>query len=93
MDPELQGALYVMPWLAKLFPNSTGYTKLAHAAETFKQMLRELVKEHEKTFTPGSNRDYIDMYLEKMNETKNPDSSFYQELGGKTRTSNMFLKL
>ncbi len=75
-----------MPWLAKLFPDSTGYTKLAHAAETFKQMLRGLIKEHQNTFTPGSNRDYIDMYLEKMTETKNVDSSFYQERGSKAFT-------
>ena len=72
-----------MPWLAKLFPDSTGYTKLATGAEELKEILREIVREHQKSFSPGSNRDYIDMYLQKMNETNDPNSSFYQELGGK----------
>ena len=39
------------------------------------------LEEHQKTFTPGEMRDFIDVYLSEIENETDPGSSFYKENG------------
>jgi cytochrome P450 len=53
------------------------------SVEDSKNVFQKLVQEHKETLVPGSPRDFIDSYLEKIAETKDLNSSFYGDSGYK----------
>lgn len=90
------GILYFLPWLAALIPGKTsGTDKMKEAVGTLHSVLKSTIDEHRQRFVPGSSpRDYIDAYLQQIEECEDPKSSFYDEEGGKSNSnremSNMF---
>ena len=69
------------PWILKIFPdmarrktNKAGYADVA-------EMIRELIESHKKTHDKNHPRDFIDLYLTEILNTKDRDSSFYGETG------------
>ena len=46
-------------------------------------MIRNSIKEHEKTFNPLEIRDFVDALIDQKRKTDDPNSSFYGEEGGR----------
>jgi len=65
-----------------MFPGKSGYTSMAKTVSCLKEMIGAIVEKHKATFTPGMNRDFIDVYLDKIAKTSDPNSSFYGSVGG-----------
>nr|APH81373.1 cytochrome P450 CYP3030A1 [Tigriopus kingsejongensis] len=54
------------------------------------EMINQQIADHKESFDPLHVRDFIDAYLLKIRETKNPESSFYQESGEVNMRNSMF---
>ena len=55
-----QSVLSFVPELATLFPKRSGWNSLVGAVDAATQYFKGIVAEHEKTFTEGEPRDFID---------------------------------
>jgi len=53
----------------------------SHAFQNVRNFIEQGIKEHEESFNPNELRDYIDVYLAEMRESKDPESSFHGEAG------------
>lgn len=71
-----------MPWLAKLAPEKTGYTKLLAAVEDLRNEFHILIKKRQATHSKEFQNDFLDYYLTEIEETTDEDSSFYKDVGG-----------
>lgn len=80
---DVLGVLYFLPWLAAMIPGKTsGTDKMKEAVGTLHNVLKSSIEEHRQRFVPGSlPRDYIDAYLQQIEECDDPRSSFYDEEG------------
>ena len=69
--------MYV-PFLCSWFPNAVGYTLFLESGNAAREFFRPFFQQHSATLTPGQPRDVMDIYLEKVNESKDdPGSSFH----------------
>jgi hypothetical protein len=73
-----------IPILAKLIPGLIGYTKLVEGDLKVVDFIKKPVDHHKSTFQSGQPRDFIDVYLDEIEKTKDPESSFYKEKGNKS---------
>lgn len=80
---SIAGPVFFLPWLTSLFPQRTGWSEFQKSILRAKQFIYGYIVEHQKTFQRDNIRDYIDVYLKEIEETKDPNSSFYKETGGK----------
>lgn len=71
-----------MPWLAKLAPDRTGFTKLLEAVQDLRNEFRILIEKRQATRVKDVHDDFLDFYLTEIEETTDEDSSFYKEVGG-----------
>jgi cytochrome P450 len=81
IEPEVAGAVYFIPWVAKLFPEWTGYNALKLAVKKMLKIFQDMVDERQKTYNPDQLNDFVDFYLKEIASTKDPKSSFYKEEG------------
>lgn len=81
---DVLGFLYFLPRLSKLLPNRiTGIKKAQAAVDGLQTIIRSVIEEHRQRFVPGSiPNDYIDTYLQQIEDTDDPKSSFYKNEGG-----------
>jgi hypothetical protein len=64
-------------------PQKSGYNDVVKAVEGLRELIREVIEDHKKSFIQGvPPRDFVDVYLNKIHETEDPNSSFYMEVGG-----------
>ncbi len=82
IEPAVAGPVWFMPWLAKLAPEKTGFTKLLEAVEDLRNEFRNLIKKRQKTRSKEDLNDFLDFYLQEIDEMKDEDSSFYKDVGG-----------
>lgn len=74
--------LFFMPWLTRLAPKLSGWDNFLASFVAIFPVLQRFIDEHKKSFDPNSPRDLIDIYLQKIANTDDKDSSFFGELGG-----------
>lgn len=72
---------------------ASGTDKMKEAVGTLHSVLKSSIEEHRSRFVPGSlPQDYIDAYLQQIEECEDPKSSFYDQEGGilliESETSN-----
>ena len=53
-----------------------------------RKIFRDFIDEREKTISYDDCNDYVDQYLKEIKETTDPESSFYQETGSKSKVFN-----
>ncbi|CAG7832972.1 unnamed protein product [Allacma fusca] len=82
-DQNIVGIAAFLPWLAKLFPTYTGYTKGLRYFEAPEQLVKEVVQKHVDSYVPGTEKDFIDVMLTKIYSTTEPSSMFYKNVGMK----------
>ena len=73
-------SIYV-PKLSEWFPNFMGYTRRLQVTHDLLDIFKQIVTEHRKTGETGVQRDLLDVYLETMAATTDPNSSFHPEKG------------
>lgn len=83
IEPAVAGPVWFMPWLAKLAPKKTGFTKLLEAVQDLRNEFHILIKKRQATHSQEVLNDFLDFYLTEIEETKDEESSFYKEIGGK----------
>ena len=66
------------PKLAQWLPNLSGWNYVARLAKVRHDLFDRIIDEHRKTRIEEHPRDYIDVYLNEMEATKDPTSSFHQ---------------
>lgn len=71
-----------MPWLAKLAPDKTGFSKLLMAVQDLRDAFHILIKKRQATHSKEVMNDFLDFYLTEIEETVDEESSFYREAGG-----------
>ncbi|KAJ6636179.1 Cytochrome P450 2L1 [Pseudolycoriella hygida] len=70
-----------MPWLAKLFPERTGFNNLLEAVKDLRNEFHILIKKRQATHSKDVLNDFLDFYLTEIEETTDEGSSFYKEEG------------
>jgi len=75
--------LFFYPKVAKFFPNYTGWKNLERSARTRKEMFDKIISEHSDSHQPDSLRDFVDVYLEEIQNSSNKSSSFHPSVGSK----------
>lgn len=85
IEPEVAGAVWFMPWLAKLAPNWTGLNALIRATNETFDIFRKMIQERRKEWKPDELNDFVDAYLLEIEKTTDPSSSFYRHDGSKLK--------
>ncbi|XP_046999526.1 methyl farnesoate epoxidase-like [Schistocerca americana] len=62
----------MLPFLTKLAPGFTGYTREVETRTELQDFIREAVHQHRETLDVDNPRDFIDVYLREMDASKDP---------------------
>ena len=65
--------LFTMPWTRHIFPEATGWNTQKKITKEIQSLVGELVKEHKSTLDPNDNRDFIDVYLNQVQNSHDAD--------------------
>ena len=84
---RLIGVLMVFPWLSALMNHMAKHLKAG-----IKAMMRTIVDDHIKTFNHGYERDLVDAFIGKIQDTEDSTSSFFG-LRGRTNLEQNMLEL
>ncbi|CAG7819346.1 unnamed protein product [Allacma fusca] len=82
-DQNMVGITCFLPWLAKLLPDYTGYSKGLRYLEGPDQLGKDILRTHMETYNPDKERDFIDVALTRIYNTTDPKSMFYKDVGCK----------
>lgn len=83
IEPAVAGPVWFMPWLAKLAPDTTGFTKLLEAVQDLRNEFRILIEKRREKYSREVLNDFLDYYLTEIEDTTDENSSFYKDVGGK----------
>lgn len=72
-----------VPWFSKLFPRLSGMKEMNKHLGPLWSFFERHIYEHKSTYIQGQIRDFLDAYINEIEDTKDPDSSFYKDVGGK----------
>jgi len=67
----------LLPWLSKVAPKLTGYDALMQECREFFEFIQKQIDKHEQSFQPGDCRSFIDVYIQEIRNTSDPDSVFH----------------
>lgn len=73
------GMLSTFPWIRHIAPETSGYNILQTLNDELKNLIMNTIDEHKKKYVPGSEVDFIDMFLREMFAQKDKDSVFTDE--------------
>lgn len=71
--------LSFMPPLRFIVPELSGYNRLMGFIAPIRSYVKEEITEHRRTRQPDSPRDFIDLYLEKLDDNKSSENSTFDE--------------
>ena len=80
-ENSLCGPIMIMPWLRHLPGFSTIFQKARSSPQEMRKVTSQSIKKHRDSIDGAAPRDFIDCYLNKMNETTDKTSSFYEGRG------------
>lgn len=58
--------LSIMPWIVKIFPDSTGYTELKPAVKGQYEFMKTIIDEQYRTYDENHERHFLDVYFKEM---------------------------
>jgi len=82
--------ILIFPWIPKIWPSFLGRDEDIRINRDIIGMMRKAIKSHQDTLDSNEPRDYIDKYLIEIENTKDPNSSFYGEKGVENLASNLY---
>lgn len=71
------GISSAFPILKKLFPKLTGNEEQIQIYKTLQEFIQEAIRDHRESQLFGSSHDFIDIYLQEVDKTKNDPNSYY----------------
>ncbi|XP_035709560.1 methyl farnesoate epoxidase isoform X2 [Folsomia candida] len=74
----IQGVATFLPFIAKWFPNLSGYTRMMRDVPLVTDFVWKTIPYHEETFQEGVKRDFLDVYIDEVRKTKDPNSPFHK---------------
>ena len=78
------GVLLFLPQFAKLFPNLSGLNRYIDSCKVIEDFINDFVSKKEDNWDVNSEpNDFIEVYLNEIRKTKDPNSSFYGAEGSK----------
>lgn len=78
---SLSGPIMLMPWLRHLPYFNTKFEQARRSPQEMREITSESINRHKESYQPEHQRDFIDCYLKKMDETNDSNSSFYKDVG------------
>jgi len=81
-ETQYTGPLLFLPWLLKIAPGFTRWNDFIRSINSVHEFLKLAIQNHKKKLFSHTNKDFIDAYLEEIDKTGDPDSSFYKTKGG-----------
>ncbi len=92
MEASESNWIWFMPELVTRFPRIFGWDKVISVGVPIKKFFKAIVNDHIETMDSGLT-DFAYSYLEEVNNTPDPTSSFYKEIGRKLyRNITIYLK-
>ena len=78
---SLSGPVMIMPWLRHLPYFNSKFEEARKSPQEMREITSESIQRHKESYQEDHQRDFIDCYIKKMNETEESGSSFYNETG------------
>ena len=80
-DNNLAGPIFLFPWLRRFPIIKSIFEKARSSPQEMRKVTSKSIQSHIESYDGEIERDFIDCYLKKMNETKDEKSSFYKGNG------------
>ncbi|CAG7724124.1 unnamed protein product [Allacma fusca] len=81
-DNNMAASLAIfLPWLAEYAPKLSGYEDMVKEAQPLVNFIEKNIDEHNKLYTAGEPRDYVDSYVDEIKKTTDPNSPFHEKNG------------
>jgi len=74
--------IFFYPRIAKMFPNWSGWNNLLKILKPRQTLFRQTIEDHAKTLQDGHARDFVDIFLQEIQNTDDPNSIFHHSTGG-----------
>jgi hypothetical protein len=75
-----------------MFPTWSGWNAFLSSFKAIFPILQKYIDGHKKSFDPQQNpKDFIDIYLQKISNTRETDSSFFGDHGGEISRLNCYI--
>ena len=78
---SLSGPIMIMPWLRHLPYFNGKFEESRRSPQEMREVTSESINRHKATYQEDHQRDFVDSYLKKIQETTDTESSFYKENG------------
>lgn len=69
--------------LRYIMPSRVGWTQYCNSVKKMRELFVQSIERHKETLDPNSLRDLMDHHLMEIENTTDPESSFYKAAGGK----------
>jgi len=73
-------------------PRLTRWHEFVNSIQSVHTFLNEIIEAHKRKFIPHELKDFIDDYLKEIENTTDPNSTFYKDVGGKETGNITILK-
>ena len=80
-ENSLCGPVMILPWLRHVPPFSRVFQSARSSPQQMRRVTSTSISQHKETKDSETPRDFIDCYLNKMEETTDTTSSFYRDRG------------
>jgi cytochrome P450 len=70
-----------IPWIAKIAPRLSGFEKMVRGWPVVRSFLAKHVQSHNILYVENQPRDFIDVYMDEVKKTTDPESSFHEKQG------------
>src|SRR6185503_2845115 len=77
MDSTAAGAFFFFPWLSRLAPDLMGYNKFMSFNHDALDLIKHKFDEQKATFTSGHHRHFLDVFIQEVVDSKDPESAFF----------------
>ena len=77
------GFTTAFPWLVTFAPGVSGWKNILTNFKVIMETMKDNIDEHKSTLQDGDSRDFIDVCLNEISKTTDPESVFYGEEAGK----------
>jgi len=81
--------LFGFPWIAQIWPSFLGRDQDIKINKDIINMMRKSIENHKESLDTNEPRDFIDKYLIEIENTKDPNSSFFGENGVNNLASSL----
>ena len=68
--------LFNLPWTRHLFPEATGWNSQKKITKDVQDLVKELVQEHKESYDSNDMRDFMDVYLQEIEQENYSKTDF-----------------